>query len=222
MGIIERNKIMILSPSILSADFSKLGECVQRVEKAGAKWLHIDVMDGMFVPNISFGACVYKSIRKLSNLFFDVHLMIVDPERYIDDFAKAGADSITIHVEATKDVKGCIELIKSHNLKAGLALNPVTDIKEIIEYIPYVDMILVMSVHPGYGGQKYIEEVNGKITALREIVGEDFDIEVDGGINLSNIKKVTELGANVIVAGSAVFNDDIEKSTKELIEECDG
>ncbi len=210
---------LILSPSILSANFANLAEDVKKTEAAGAKWLHIDVMDGLFVPNISFGAVVYKAIRPASNLFFDVHLMITEPERYIEEFVKAGADSITIHVEATKNVRECIELIHSFGIKAAISLNPETPLSEIEPYLDIVDMVLVMSVHPGYGGQKYIDDVDEKISSLRAKMGEDFNIQVDGGVNLSNIRKVISLGANVIVAGSAVFNDDIEGSTKKLIEE---
>ncbi len=212
-------KIMILSPSMLSADFSKLGEQIKEVESAGAQWLHIDVMDGIFVPNISFGACVYKCIRDMSNLFFDVHLMITEPERYIEDFAKAGADMITFHVEATEKADECIEKIHSLGKKAGISLNPKTPVEAVKPYLDKVDMVLVMSVNPGYGGQSYIEDVNPKITELRMLCGDDFLIEVDGGVKKSNIKSVVDLGANVIVAGSAVFNDDITGSIKGLLEE---
>ena len=208
---------MILSPSILAADFGMLADPIKRAEKAGAKWLHIDVMDGHFVPNISFAMPVIKSIRKYTDMFFDVHLMITPPEKYIDDFINAGADGVTFHIEATENPDKCIELIRNRGKKVGISINPNTPVSAIEKYLDKVDMVLVMSVEPGYGGQKYIESVNEKISYVREKMGADFDIEVDGGINADNIDMVLNAGANIIVAGTAVFNDDIEGSVKELL-----
>lgn len=208
---------MILSPSILAADFGVLADQIKRAEKAGAKWLHIDVMDGHFVPNISFAMPVIKSIRKYTDMFFDVHLMITPPEKYIDDFINAGADGVTFHIEATENPDKCIELIRNRGKKVGISINPNTPVSAIEKYLDKVDMVLVMSVEPGYGGQKYIESVNEKISYVREKMGADFDIEVDGGINADNIDMVLNAGANIIVAGTAVFNDDIEGSVKELL-----
>ncbi len=208
---------MILSPSILSADFGILAEQIKKAENAGAEWLHIDVMDGHFVPNISFAMPVIKSIRKYTDMFFDVHLMIEKPERYIEEFIKSGADGVTFHVEATENVRECINLIKKYNKFAGISINPNTPVSEIKEYLDEVDMALVMSVEPGYGGQKYIDAVNDKIREIRAKKGADFFIEVDGGITKDNIDIAIEAGANVIVAGTSVFNDDIEGSVKELM-----
>ena len=208
---------MILSPSILAADFGVLADQIKRAENAGAQWLHIDVMDGHFVPNISFAMPVIKSIRKYTDMFFDVHLMITPPEKYIDDFINAGADGVTFHIEATENPDKCIELIRNRGKKVGISINPNTPVSAIEKYLDKVDMVLVMSVEPGYGGQKYIESVNEKIRYIREKMGSDFDIEVDGGINADNIDMVLETGANIIVAGTAVFNDDIEGSVKGLL-----
>lgn len=211
-----------LSPSLLSADFSKLGEDVINLEKYGADLLHIDVMDGMFVPNISFGAPIMKSIRKLTKLPFDVHLMIEEPSRYIEDFVKAGADIITVHYEADRHLDRTINYIKSLGVKAGVALNPGTPVSSLNNLIGIVDMVLIMSVNPGFGGQKYIKYCSEKIKEVKKLsekYNKDLLIQVDGGIGLDNIREVIDSGANVIVAGSSVFKDGkLEDNIKALKE----
>lgn len=211
---------MILSPSILSADFGILAKQIKILEKSGAKWLHIDVMDGMFVPNITFAMPVIKSIRKYTDMFFDVHLMIERPERYIEDIINSGADGVTFHIESTNRADECIGLIKERGKKAAVTLKPNTPVEEVIPYIEKTDMTLVMTVEPGMGGQKYIYEMNEKVRRIREIAGPDYNIEVDGGITADNICDAVDAGANVIVAGTCIFNGDIEKNVKELMKKC--
>ncbi|MBS4804061.1 MAG: ribulose-phosphate 3-epimerase [Clostridium sp.] len=209
-----------ISPSILSADFSKLGEEIKKLDKAGADFIHIDVMDGNFVPNISIGLPVIKSIRNKTDKVFDVHLMIENPSRYIDEFVEAGADIITIHYEAEKHIDRAIDYIKSKGVKAGVSLNPGTPTTVLKDIIEKLDLVLIMSVNPGFGGQKFIPYSINKIKEVKEMslnVNKDLLIEVDGGVDRNNSKAIIEAGANVLVAGSAIFGDGKLKENIEAI-----
>lgn len=211
----------ILSPSILAADFARLGEQVEKADKAGAEYIHIDVMDGVFVPSISFGFPIIQSLRKVTDKFFDVHLMITEPERYIDQFAAAGADGLTIHIEACRCIVDTLLKIRAKGLRTGISLHPQTPIDTLYPYLDYVDQVLIMTVNTGFGGQKYLDSCTSKIVDVRSEIerrGLKVDVAVDGGVNKENVGMILDAGANVIVSGSSVFKGDIAANVEYFMD----
>ena len=207
----------IISPSILSADFANLERDIKKVEKAGADWLHIDVMDGHFVPNITIGVPVVKSIKNVCNIPLDVHLMIENPEKYIPQFAQAGADILTFHYEAVENVDKTVELIKSFGIKAGMSIKPATLSENILQYLPSLDLVLVMTVEPGFGGQKFMPDCAKKIEIIKKVASQNLIIQVDGGINAETARICTRYGANSLVAGNYIYkSDDIKAAVASL------